>query len=441
MPQAPTSNQPLSGPALAYALLSDAMNKQEDSRWAGHLHKALTAGSLAYGGWKFFKKYNDQRIAKTQYQVSILGSDPLYESAMVWLYTEFPPEAKRALLAFTGRLSDDGDLDSPIASNGSRSRKAAKFAYNGSMTQHIMIDGYKINVEVIGHGQGKDLLMSRYNELQFTCPSLEAREALSKQLDFLVKDESEGPPNLYIPRWGGWNRVDRQMVRTLDSVVLPGDQKQKMVTSLERFFASEEKYVGLGIPFHIGFLLSGPAGTGKTSFAQALAAYFKMDTYYLPLADLDRDTELNNLLSGIPPMSLLLLEDIDSLNSIHDRDTSDTSAEGGDKMSLSAVLNLLDGALTPYGLVTIATTNRLDVLDHALTRPGRFDIRETLDYVTPDQVRGLFEMAYDEVVFDPGPIHENISPADVVEILKNNFDDPQGAINDYVGKFGVSTNV
>lgn len=426
-----STNTVTPGASIAYSFLSD--NAAKDSKWGRALNTTMTFGSLAYGAWKFGKTIHEKHVNKSLYRVSIFGNDALYESAMDWLYEEFPPESKKSLLAFSGRLRDHGDDDSPGISSGSRKR-TVKYAYNGNMVQTIVVEGHKIDVEVVGHGQGKDTLMSRYNELQFNCQSQSARDVIMEVLGKIIEGESENPPKLFIPRWGGWNRVERQMTRSLESVILPGDQKERMIRNLETFFNSEEIYATLGIPFHHGVLLNGPTGTGKSSFAQALAAHFKMDAYYLPLADLERDTDLNGLISGIPAMSLLLLEDIDSLNSIHDREDSDESAEGGDKMSMSAVLNLLDGALTPYGLTTVATTNRLDVLDSALTRPGRFDIRETLDYVTPGQVGDLFTMTYGRQVYTPTSVKPKVSPADVVEILKNNFHDHPSAISTFEAK-------
>ena len=123
---------------------------------------------------------------------------------------------------------------------------------------------------------------------------------------------------------------------------------------------------------------------------------------------------------------MLLLEDIDTLKITHDRD----SAESG-KISTGSLLNTLDGVATPHGLITVMTTNRFDILDDAIKRAGRMDLVEELGYPTMDTIQDLYKHFYGHSVefHNKAPMNQ-VSTSEVAEILKRNFDEPEGAILD-----------
>jgi len=85
----------------------------------------------------------------------------------------------------------------------------------------------------------------------------------------------------------------------------------------------------------------------------------------------------------IPPGSLILLEDIDC--ACIDRDKS-----SGDDLTLSGLLNAIDGVTATEGRIMFMTTNYRDKLDDALIRPGRCDLSIELDSATADQASRLF---------------------------------------------------
>lgn len=194
-------------------------------------------------------------------------------------------------------------------------------------------------------------------------------------------------PRLFLPRWETWNAKEEVHPRTLDSVVLGGDVKDKITADLESFLGSEADYVKVGVPWRRGYLLSGPAGTGKTSLVRALASEYGMDLYYLPLRDLYNDTSLLNIVAQIPTRAMLLFEDID----VYHKQTARQADEGGTGPTLSGLLNALDGVGSPHGLVVFMTTNKGKGkwLDAALGRPGRIDRRFQLGHLTDDQLARL----------------------------------------------------
>lgn len=182
----------------------------------------------------------------------------------------------------------------------------------------------------------------------------------------------------------GWELVEGYSPRLLDSVVFDRDDKNLLMEDIQRFRSSKQRYARLGVPYHRGYLFFGPPGTGKTSLVSALAAHFGLSIYCLNLADLS-DRSLMNAVNQIPQESVLLFEDIDCMKSGNKRtppstDESESSekkenAPKGNGVTLSGLLNVLDGLYAPTGVLFVMTTNHIEALDRALLRPGRIDYK------------------------------------------------------------------
>ncbi|KAF8316537.1 P-loop containing nucleoside triphosphate hydrolase protein [Clavulina sp. PMI_390] len=201
-------------------------------------------------------------------------------------------------------------------------------------------------------------------------------------------------------QWNGWMKTDR-VKRAIESVVLDAESKSTALNDLTEFLRSEQWYVQRGIPYRRGYLLYGPPGTGKTSMTQALAAHLRLPIYVLSLSKLD-DTSLAALVTQIPEQSILLIEDIDvalASGRALPRATSSASPfsmpsiQAG-TVTLSGLLNVLDGVQSKPGHVVIATTNHFDALDPAITRPGRFDVKIQFRLATKWQICELFKHFY-----------------------------------------------
>ncbi|KAH9930347.1 P-loop containing nucleoside triphosphate hydrolase protein [Fomitopsis serialis] len=153
-----------------------------------------------------------------------------------------------------------------------------------------------------------------------------------------------------------------------------------------------------GIPFRRGYLLYGAPGSGKTSVIQSMAGELGLDIYILTLnrAGLDDDT-------------LTLIEDIDAAfhRGVSRRPseeegfgdngggslaqgTRDKKGAAECRVSLSGLLNALDGIAAQEGRILFATTNHHAALDPALCRPGRMDLRIEFKLASQDQARRLF---------------------------------------------------
>ena len=142
------------------------------------------------------------------------------------------------------------------------------------------------------------------------------------------------------------------------------------------------------MPYHRGYLFYGPPGTGKTSLVSALAANFGMSIYAISLTEFN-DRSLMRAIHDVPPDSLILFEDIDCMKAGNARPSAElhanlrlaenpnASAEPSMNLgvTLSGLLNVLDGFHAPEAVLFVMTTNKIETLDNALLRPGRIDCR------------------------------------------------------------------
>ncbi|KAF2000590.1 P-loop containing nucleoside triphosphate hydrolase protein, partial [Amniculicola lignicola CBS 123094] len=196
-------------------------------------------------------------------------------------------------------------------------------------------------------------------------------------------------------KWSGNEQSEsvKRNKRLLSTIDLEADRLADVQRDAEIYFdpSSRRFYEANGTPYRRGFLLYGPPGCGKTSLSVALASHVSVPLYIISLADID-DNELGKLFAKLPDRCVALLEDIDSAgvsqaatnedDSNEERRTGppkDQKAEekptprAEKKVTLSGLLNAIDGACSAEGRLLIMTTNAPKSLDPALIRRGRID--------------------------------------------------------------------
>jgi chaperone BCS1 len=185
----------------------------------------------------------------------------------------------------------------------------------------------------------------------------------------------------------GWRWVKAYSPRLLESVILRAGERERLVEDVEKFRASRERYRRLGVPYHRGYLLHGPPGTGKTSLVSGLGAKFGMSVYAVNLTEFT-DRTLKGAINAVPQNAIILFADIDCMKTSNRRPgqaergrTSVGSRQEKDDLgdrfgvSLSGLLNVLDGFYAPENVLFVMTTNHRESLDPALLRPGRIDYK------------------------------------------------------------------
>jgi hypothetical protein len=233
----------------------------------------------------------------------------------------------------------------------------------------------------------------------------------------------------------GWQYTKDRASRTFNSVMIPDGLQQEIEADLERFTKSRERLTRLEMPWRRGYLLAGPPGTGKTSLSLAIAGALRFNLATLSLTDIKSDGMLRKAVSTLRPRTVLVIEDIDANAVSHERDHN-TAQDGA--LSLSGLLNSLDGFETPEGLVTILTTNHIEKLDAALVRSGRMDRTFHLEHIEAHELERLFVWFYEREIPFAAPAHTGsagLCPAEAAELFKQNLDDPEAgwqAVNDRI---------
>lgn len=364
-------------------------------RYGGRLGKRAVAIAAAWQLASPALAWLQRRRRQRDYTITVGGTDEIYPDLHEWVLAQIPAQERRAMLLDTSSRGDY-DHDAKVGPPATMSAPRVRLRYDGSRVQEVDLDGHRIEVSVArddlpGGRENLSENWRRYLErITFTCSSLAGRDAVVAMIERLVEAKRSRDvlaPLLIPSRWSGdWQRRSDLKPRALESVVLKAGQLERLVSDLQRFIDREEEYARLCQPWHRGYLFHGTPGTGKTSAARALAHHFRMPVHYLPLADLERDTDLMHLIQAVRPRSMLLLEDVDVYRAVTERD------DGPARVSLAAMLNALDGVWTPHGLVTVLTTNRREDIDEALMRAGRVDVQEEFSPLDADQATRLGEL-------------------------------------------------
>lgn len=168
------------------------------------------------------------------------------------------------------------------------------------------------------------------------------------------------------------------------------DEAKQELTEIVDFLKNPAKYKSMGARTPKGVLMIGPSGTGKTLLARATAgeagvAFFSMaGSEFMEMlvgVGASRVRDLFNTAKKSQP-AIIFIDEIDAIG--RQRGVGLMGGHDEREQTLNQILVEMDGFLPNEQLIVMAATNRPDVLDPALIRPGRFDRRVTLDM--PDVV-------------------------------------------------------
>jgi cell division protease FtsH len=178
-------------------------------------------------------------------------------------------------------------------------------------------------------------------------------------------------------------RVDPQQIRVTFADVAGIDEAKMELTEIVDFLRTPERYGRLGGRMPHGVLLSGAPGTGKTLLARAVAgeahaAFFSISASEFIEAIVgvgaSRVRDLFTQARAAAP-AIIFIDELDAIGRSRQGSASVTGANDEREQTLDQILTEMDGFEPTEAVVVLAATNRVDVLDSALLRPGRFDRR------------------------------------------------------------------
>ena len=265
---------------------------------------------------------------------------------------------------------------------------------------------------------------------------------------------------------------------TFESRFFP--DKQKYLNTINHFLQNESWYKKKGLNHTLGILLYGDPGCGKTSFIKALMNYTKRHAIEIKLSDNFDFSDLKDIIFNeeidddiiIPQKNrIIIIEDIDATGeTVKDRKLKEkenknaeekfkeeikkimkesnvdiskeiSSTEGEfvkikeniskkDNNNLSYLLNILDGTKETPGRIIIMTTNRPEILDEALVRPGRIDIKINFTKSVNENIKEILfhfwkednesDIELKETVFstDFSELNNIFTPAEIIDVCR-----------------------
>jgi cell division protease FtsH len=189
-------------------------------------------------------------------------------------------------------------------------------------------------------------------------------------------------------------RLSKNQKTTFDDVAGADEEKAELAEIID-FLKNPKKYMELGARIPKGVLLVGPPGTGKTLIARAVAGEANVPFYFVSGSDFlemfvgvgaSRVRDMFKTAKQNAPC-ILFIDEIDAVG--RQRGTGLGGGHDEREQTLNQLLVEMDGFGHNSGVIVLAATNRVDILDPALMRPGRFD-RQI--YVGTPDIKGRTEI-------------------------------------------------
>ncbi|KAI3842929.1 hypothetical protein MKW92_046712 [Papaver armeniacum] len=273
---------------------------------------------------------------------------------------------------------------------------------------------------------------------------------IAKEAD-IVRFKNRGK-KLFTNRSGeSWSQVCHfSHPSTFDTMAMDPVLKQEIQEDLKKFVSRSEFYTRVGKAWKRGYLLYGPPGTGKTSLIAAIANYLDFDIYDMELTAVRSNAQLRRLLISTTSKSVIVVEDIDcsldlssrkkKKNNAGENKSKDDTNFGSSSVSLSGVLNFVDGLWSPCAgeRLIIFTTNHKEKLDPALLRSGRMDKHILLSYCNMESFKVLaknyLKIEEHELMKEVEELLSlvKITPADVAECFMSYDEDPDMGMRNVV---------
>ncbi|KAI1484372.1 BCS1 N terminal-domain-containing protein [Biscogniauxia mediterranea] len=431
-----TLSDPNSPPQLAlldfffpgFSTIAGAIEKYLHIDLNVYIPVVLLAGALILA-WSYTSHYFWEQIEQHFMSVvDIRTDDEIYQILLAWVAAQQFSKGARRFIVNASRIrgywywwSPEDDEDEEYDENGRLKKK--RLTYTPSFgTHHFWYRGRLLQFRrSYSRDQRSLMIASECEEISLSCfgrdPSVLKQLLQDARERYLAKDEKKTLIYRGISKTGiasdtSWQRCMARAHRPFSTVILNESKKKEIIDDISDYLCptTQRWYANRGIPYRRGYLLYGPPGTGKSSLSLALAGYFKMRIYIVSLNSmLATEETLSTLFSELPRRCVVLLEDIDTAGLTHTREEESKDSEDENKkssgrndnekerigrLSLSGLLNVLDGVASQEGRVLIMTTNHIDKLDRALIRPGRVDMMVKFSLADAEMTSAVFRAIF-----------------------------------------------
>ncbi|XP_020585622.1 AAA-ATPase At2g46620-like [Phalaenopsis equestris] len=345
---------------------------------------------------RFQQWFEDRTQSYQTFKIPLYNNDGLQQNPL-----------HRKAAAYTATLSavEDSDVTNLFSSNLRSNEFSARLA-PGQTVQDSFLNA---RLSWTSNADGDLVLrLRRQDRYRVLRPYLQHVENTAEEIE-IRRMEIRLYTNSPAQRWRG---VGMTHPATLETVVMDPVVKSRVKADLESFLKGRSYYARLGRVWKRSYLLQGAPGTGKSSFAAAMARYLRYNVYDLDLSLVSNSADLRFLLLNTTPRSLILVEDLDRY------------------YARSWMLNFMDGVFSCCGeervmVCTVSGRRGVDAIDDpAVIRPGRIDVRihfPLCDFTAFKTLASCYlglkdHKLYEEVEegFQSGG---RISPAEVGEIM------------------------
>ena len=326
-----------------------------------------------------------------------------------------------------------------------------RLLFEQERVKYFQVENNVLSLQLRGEGEEKDTTV-RYELADFSVFYNDLHQLIDQQYANGILEDYDYIPTAREPWWvqylltfaaigavgvffwmmnnrqsgggGAGSQFGRAKTRTLDLAekkvtfddVAGAEEEKEELREIVEFLRAPQKFTNLGARIPKGVLLVGPPGTGKTLIAKAVAG--EAGVQFLSISGSDfvelyvgvgasRVRDLFEQAKKESP-AIVFIDEIDAVG--RQRGTGLGGGHDEREQTLNQLLVEMDGFISSEGIIVMAATNRQDILDPALLRPGRFD-RQI--YVGLPDIKGREEIL--KVHARKKPLAEDVSLSDVAK--------------------------